>query len=279
MATVKEVENKLGPLAQLHELSQSTEERLTALNALAEHVVAQGQGAREPAAVGRARRRPGQPRQRDGLGDGRADRQAERRHEAGGARRGDDRRASRSCRRRPTPSSRPRPSCGRRPSARPAKLKKEATALLDAVRGQVDTLALKKKEFEAFDERLRALHAGVGDAESRMEALAAKDKNLIELTQKVDGLVEAVRDAVRAGRRADEEAARRSRRCTSGSAQVDELAKKTSWQLDSLRQSRQDLDVLRKEIQEFYKSHAEIGQAGRQARRRSARRSRRSASA
>src|SRR4029077_12435420 len=35
---VKEVENKLGPLARLHELSQSTEERLTTLNALAEHV-------------------------------------------------------------------------------------------------------------------------------------------------------------------------------------------------------------------------------------------------
>src|SRR5579872_6394099 len=38
MATVKEVEKKLGPLAQLSELSQSTEERLTALNALSEHV-------------------------------------------------------------------------------------------------------------------------------------------------------------------------------------------------------------------------------------------------
>ena len=38
MTTVKEVEKKLGPLAQLHELSQSTEERLTSLNALAEHV-------------------------------------------------------------------------------------------------------------------------------------------------------------------------------------------------------------------------------------------------
>jgi len=37
------------------------------------------------------------------------------------------------------------------------KLKKEANVLLDAVRGQVDTLALKKKELEAFDERMRTL--------------------------------------------------------------------------------------------------------------------------
>src|SRR5581483_1610253 len=38
METIKDVEKKLGPLAQLHELSQSTEKQLTSLNALAEHV-------------------------------------------------------------------------------------------------------------------------------------------------------------------------------------------------------------------------------------------------
>ena len=38
MTTVKEIEKKLVPLAQLHELSRSTEERLAGLNALAEHV-------------------------------------------------------------------------------------------------------------------------------------------------------------------------------------------------------------------------------------------------
>src|SRR5207247_389359 len=36
--------------------------------------------------------------------------------------------------------------------------------------------------------------------------------------------------------------------------------KKTAWQMDSLKQSRQDLDVLRKDVQDFYKSHAEIAQ-------------------
>ena len=38
MTTVKDIEKKLGPLVQIHDLSQSTDERLTALNALAEHV-------------------------------------------------------------------------------------------------------------------------------------------------------------------------------------------------------------------------------------------------
>src|SRR5260221_9335817 len=36
--SVKEVEKRLGPLMQLQELSKTTEEKLTGLNALAEHV-------------------------------------------------------------------------------------------------------------------------------------------------------------------------------------------------------------------------------------------------
>ena len=68
------------------------------------------------------------------------------------------------------------------------KLTKDAGTLLDAVRNQVDTLAMKKKEFEALDERLGALQSSVGDAEGRMEAVAVKDKHLTALTQKVDGL-------------------------------------------------------------------------------------------
>jgi chromosome segregation ATPase len=42
MAMVKDVETKLGALAQLQDLSRGTEERLTSLNALAEHVARKG---------------------------------------------------------------------------------------------------------------------------------------------------------------------------------------------------------------------------------------------
>ena len=76
LATAKEVENQLGPLARLHELSKSTEERLASLNALAEHVAQQGQSARKPAAGGGTCRRTSQSRERNGLGDGRPDRRS-----------------------------------------------------------------------------------------------------------------------------------------------------------------------------------------------------------
>ena len=120
---------------------------------------------------------------------------------------------------------------------------------------------MKKKEFEAFDERLRTLGSSVGDAESRMEhARRQKTKNLTELTQKVDALAKRF-EALFA--QADDLTKKQLslEALHERLGQVDELAKKTSWQMDSLRQSRQDLDVLRKDIQEFYKSHAEIAQA------------------
>ena len=40
-------------------------------------------------------------------------------------------------------------------------------------------------------------------------------------------------------------------------AQVDELAKKASSQIDWLRQGRQELEVLRKDVLEFHESHAD----------------------
>src|SRR3954464_11973896 len=255
MSTVKDVENKLGPLARLHELSQSTEERLTALNALAEHVTHKAkaldtqQQSVEHAVVQANRVNEmvwAMDVQIGKLNEGmkqiaRADDTLARTEklaaetnaqlEAAGKLRTDSENDT-------------------------TKLKKEAGVLLDAVRGQVDTLALKKKEFEAFDLRLRTLHSDVGDAESRMEALTAKDKNLIELTQKIDGMSKRFEALfTSADDLTKKQLALESLNERLG--QVDDLAKKTSWQLDSLRQSRQDLDALRQEIQEFYKSHTE----------------------
>ena len=84
---------------------------------------------------------------------------------------------------------------------------------METVRSQVDSLAIRKQEFAAADERLRALHASLGDAESRIESFAAKDQNLIELTRKLDTM---------------------TKQFDTLSAQSDELARK-QLSLDSLR--------------------------------------------
>jgi len=255
MTTVKEVEAKLGPLARLHELSQSTEERLTTLNALAEHVshkakALEGQQQVVEHAVVQANRvnemvwamdlqigKLNEGMKQAAKAEDTITRIEKLAHETG--------------------TQLETATKARQEAERDtAKLSKDASSLLETIRGQVETLTVKKKEFEAFDERLRALQTNVTDAESRMAALAAKDKSLIELSQTVDGLTKRFETLFA-------EADDLTRKQLSLEAlherlgQVDDLAKRTSWQMDSLRQSRQDLDVLRHDIQEFYKSHAE----------------------
>ena len=276
MTTVKEVEKKLGPLARLQELSQSTEERLNSLNSLAEHVSHKAKALEtQQQSVEHAVVQANRVNEMVWAMDVQIGKLNEGMKQVA---RADDTLSRTEKLAAETNAQLESATKLRQETERETgKLKKEATSLLDAVRGQVDTLAVKKKEFEAFDERLRSLQSNVGDAESRMEALGAKDKSLIELSQKVDALTKRFESLfVQADDLTKKQLSLESLHERLG--QVDDLAKKTSWQLDSLRQSRQDLDVLRKEIQVFYSSHAEAAKLARPRSTRIASASRRSAS-
>ncbi len=99
----------------------------------------------------------------------------------------------------------------------------------------------------------------VGDAETRMGTLAAKEKSLLALDQKVDGINKRIESLLA---QADDLTKKQTQLETLNErlGQVDELSKKTSWQMEALKQSRLDLDVLKTDVQAFYKSHAEIAQ-------------------
>ncbi|MFI5302786.1 MAG: hypothetical protein ACHREM_32250, partial [Polyangiales bacterium] len=258
MATVKEVENKLGPLARLHELSQSTEDRLTSLNALAEHVshkakaLESQQHAVEHAVVQANRVNEmvwAMDVQIGKLNEGM--KLAAKAEDTIGRieKLADD----------TTTRMDGAIKLNQEVQRESARLEKDGRLLLEAVRVEVGALTMRKKEFESFDERLRALQTSVGDAESRLQALTAKDKSLIALAQKSDGLTKQFETLFT---QADELTKRQLALETIRErlGQVDDLAKKTSWQMDSLKQSRQDLEVLRKEIQDFHKSHAEVAE-------------------
>src|SRR5438093_2852517 len=260
MATVKEVENKLGPLARLHELSQSTEERLTALNALAEHVSHKAKALEtQQQAVEHAVVQANRVNEMIWAMDVQIGKLNEGLKQAAKADETITRieKLSEETELRMDAAAKLNTEVGRET----AKLQKESTVLLEAVRTELSTLSFKKKEFEAFDERLGTLQSAVGDAESRMEGLAAKDKNLVALKPKIDGLTKSFETLFAQS----DELTKKQLSLETLHEQlglVDELAKKTSWQMDSLRQSRQDLEALRKEGQEFYKTHADIAKLG-----------------
>src|SRR5205814_986860 len=166
MTTVKEVEAKLGPLARLHELSQSTEDRLTGLNALAEHVSHKAKALEtQQQAVEHAVVQANRVNEMVWAMDVQIGKLNEGLKQSVKAEETITKieKLSEETDQRMDAAAKLNTEVGRET----AKLQKESTILLEAVRTELNTLSFKKKEFEAFDERLGTLQSSVGDAESR----------------------------------------------------------------------------------------------------------------
>jgi chromosome segregation ATPase len=258
MLTIKEVEKKLGPLAELHELSKATEERLTALNALAEHVSRKAKALEtQQQAVEHAVVQANRVNEMVWSMDVQIGKLSEGMKQAAKAEETVTRIEKLAAE-----------TAGRMEAAmklnaevlrETGRLEKDTTTLLGMVRAEVDALNVRKKEFESFDARVHGLQGSVSEAETRMSALAEKDKSFIALTQRVDALTKRFEALLG---QADELTQKQLAFETLHErfADVDALARNTSAQMAALGQSRQDLDVLRKEVQDFYRSHAEIVQ-------------------
>ena len=137
------------------------------------------------------------------------------------------------------------------------KLERGRTELTDFVRGHFERLTVERKELDAFDERLKALHSGLSHSEKRINSLQEREKDLGVLEQRTEGLEKRMTGLT--GETEDlqkKQAALETLR--DGLAQVDELTKRTSYQFGALEKSREDLEGLRKEIQEFYTTHAAL---------------------
>ena len=176
MEAVKDVEKRMGPLAQLHELSKNTEERLASLNALAEHVTHKAKALESQKhtidhALVEANRLNELVWSMDSqiakLNEG--NKQIARTEE--NLARMEKLAAD-------TTSQLDASTKAKDELARElARVEKDGHALNESIRGHVDRLTVEKKEFEIFDQRLRVLQASVGEAEGRMESLAARTRS------------------------------------------------------------------------------------------------------
>lgn len=252
--TIKDIEQRLGPLAKLQEMTKSTEERMASLNALAEHVtqklkVLENQKHTVEHAVVESNR----------LNEmiWNMDVQIARLNEG-------SRQAARTEEMIERIEKLARDVGGQLDTAlqskeafalEVARLDKERGSLTDFVRGYTERLTVERKDFDAFDQRVRTLQGAIAEAEKGMETLSSRERSIAAMSQKVDGIGKQMQEL---GAQADELQKKQSalESLQEGLAQVDDLAKRTSWQFESLKASRQDLDALRGDIQEFYKSHA-----------------------
>jgi chromosome segregation ATPase len=258
MEGVRDIETRLGPLAQLNELGRNTEERMASLNALAEYVThkvkaLESQKHTIDHAVVQANRLNemvwAMESQIAKLNEG--NKQVTRIEENLAAM---ERLAA------DTTSQLDTAARAKDELAREiARVEKDGQALSESVRGHLDKLSVEKREFEAFDQRLRLLQTAVAEAENRMEALATADTHVTQVKERAEAL----------GKRFQELALQGDELYKQHEAvqalhtrldQVDELSKRTNSQLVALNQSRRDVEALRREIAEFHKAHGEAAQ-------------------
>ena len=258
MAAIKEVEKKLGPLAQLPELGQDTEERLVTLNALAERVALKAKAIEnQQLKVEHALVQTNRVNEMVWSMEVQIGKLHEGMKHAASA----DETLARLEKVSADMTERLASAAKlhEQTEQQTAKLEKRRALLIESMSAQADTLAVGKQEVEAVDQRLRVLDGAVGRAEARLSAFAEQEKALSAMAQGVEGLSKRFKelfaqsdDLIRRQLKLDGLHARL--------AQVDDLSKKTSSQIEWIQQGRQDLDKLRHDVQAFHKSHAEMRQ-------------------
>ena len=184
---VKDVEKRLGPLVQLQELSKTTEEKLTWLNSLAEHVAQKSKALEsQKHTVERAVVEANRLNELVWSMDVQINKLNEGLKQAARSEESLDKieKLVAETNAQVETSTKVRDEFAREA----ARFEKDGRALVDVLRTNLEKLSLEKKEFESFDQRLRALQSSVREAENRVDALSAKEKNLSLLNQKADAL-------------------------------------------------------------------------------------------
>jgi chromosome segregation ATPase len=255
---VAEVQGKLDGFAQLQALSQGTEKRLAALNALAEHVSHKAKALEtqkhtvEHAVIEATRLNEmvwTMDAQIAKLAAG--NEQMQRTEEA--LARLDELAQG-------TQAQLAAASAARDEFVREsARLETQGLSLSEYLKATVERLSVEKGEVDAFDQRLKSLALAVSESETRVQGVLARDETLTAMQQRSDSLGKAFAILMA---EAGDLARKQSDLDALGEqlAQVDVLAKRTAAQHEGLMKSQQEVDAVRGELAEFHKAHAEAMQ-------------------
>jgi chromosome segregation ATPase len=252
---VRDVERRLSVLPQLQEMSRATEERLTGLNVLAEHVaqkvkVLENQKHTVERAVVESNRLNemiwNMESQIKKLDD--AARRATATEEV--VERVE--KVARDVSAQLESGLRAREDFAREIQ----QLEQARTSLTDVVRTQYDRIEIERGQLNAFDERVKALHESIGLLEASVDSLSARDDRITSMSARVEQLS---RDLEVFGNRAD--AAMGSQAALEALheklGQVDGLTRSTAARYEALAASRQHLDRMRAEMDAFQAAYAD----------------------
>ena len=209
VAAIREAEKKLGPLAQLQALGQDTDERLVALNALAERVSLKAKAIEsQQQTVEHALVQSNRVQEMVWSMEQQIAKLSEGMRRAATAEETLARLEKLS-----TETTQRLEGAARlhaETEQQAATLEKRAGSLLESMHAQLETLAVDKKAVEAVDERLRILDVALGRAEARMDALAEQEKDLAGIARGIEGVSQRFEGLLCAVRRAGHEGSSRS---------------------------------------------------------------------
>jgi chromosome segregation ATPase len=255
---IGEVQAKLGPLAKIQVLGQNTEERLVALNALAERVSLKAKAIdSQQLTVEHALVQSNRVQEMVWSMEQQIGKLSEGMRHAAAAEETLVRleKLSVDTTQRLEGAARLHAEAGQQA----AMLETRGASLLESMHAQIGALAVDKKEVETVNERLRILDGALACAEKRIGALTGQEKDLAGIA---DG-IEVVSQRFEGLLAQSDELMRRQLVLDGLHEQLADLAalaKKTSWQMDGLRQGREDMETLRKDVLEFQTSHANVAQ-------------------
>jgi chromosome segregation ATPase len=254
-AAVQAAEHKLQAFARLQDLSEGTEQRLTALNALAEHVshktkALEAQKHTVERAVVEATRLNEMVWNMDA--------QIARLHQGGEQMRQTEENIARMEALARTTVNEVNAAGARRDDflREVARVEAQGGALSEQLRASVDRLSIEKEEIDAFDQRLQAMARAVNDTQASLKGLMAKQDALVSMERKADAVTKAF---AAWSAKADELSARQVTvdALAAQLAQVEALGKRTASQHDSLLRSQQQIDEMRQALGEVHQTRAE----------------------
>ena len=257
-AAVKDVENKMGRLMQLQDLTKSTEEKITALNALAEHVTQKTKvlGGQKHI-VDRAALEANRVDELVWNMDIQLNKLVEGAKQAAQAEESAARLESlaEELHERVVAATQARDAF----MHDSARMELDGRALADLTRANVEKLVLKQKESEALGERLLTLQEAVRESEQRMNLLSNQERQLSLLPQRFDEFAQLFETLTGM---ADELSGKQAGLDTLRErlSQTDDLSTRVTAQYESFTQSRADVEVIRREIHELQGAYADVSQ-------------------
>jgi chromosome segregation ATPase len=140
-----------------------------------------------------------------------------------------------------------------------AALDRNRASLMDFVRQHEDRLAAGRRELDAHQSRVTALHQSVAGLEQAHERLAVRGPEVDALRHRLDALTAQLGEFDTRATTVAEKMASLDE-IHEHLVSVDEMSRRATWQMQSLAGARQDLEDLRADIEQFYKDQTDARQ-------------------